>query len=83
MSAYPPGELQWAAAEMPGAMARLEIQNVYAFQGAKPSPTVYRDVVLLEELGSCAFRELQDANVPPECEHDRLLTDDCDECERY
>jgi hypothetical protein len=59
MSSYPPGELQWAAAEMPHAMARIEIQNVHAFQGTKGSPTVYRDMVLLEELGMRAYQSLE------------------------
>ena len=30
-----------------------------------------------------AFQELQQANLPAECEHARLITDDCDECGRY
>lgn len=82
MSAYPPGELQWAAKTMPRAMARQEIQNVHAFQGVKASPTTYRDTVLLEELGMRAYQFLETPELD-ECEHARLLTDDCDDCERY
>lgn len=82
MSVFPSGELQWAAKEMPNAMARIEIQNVHAFQSVKASPTTYRDTVLLEELGMRAYQFLETPG-PDECEHGRLLTDDCDDCERY
>lgn len=82
MAAYPPGELQWAAKTMPDAMAQIEVQNVRAFQSVKGSPTVYRDTVLLEELGMRAFQSLETPALD-ECEHGRLLTDDCDDCERY
>lgn len=57
---YPPGELQWAARRMPNAMARIEIQNVHAFQSLKRhNPSAFQETVLLEELGMRAFQSLE------------------------
>lgn len=81
MSTYPPGELQSAAHATPDAMARIEIQNVAAFQAAKGNPSAYRGMVLLEEIGMRAFQEL--TTPKDECEHGRLLTDDCADCGRW
>lgn len=65
-------------------MALIAIQNIATFESLKRhNPAAYQRCVFGWEIGDRASSLVQERPGPPECEHDRLLTDDCDDCGRY
>lgn len=64
-------------------LAEIQFANVVGFEAQKRDMyPAYQQTILLWETGMRAYQEFH-AIEQPACEHDRLLTDDCDGCERY